>query len=483
MNRNRTMAAALFVAGAVGAGSLAAQEKSSAIQEIEKYRAALGDDNPAELWEARGEDLWKARRGPKNASLEACDLGLGPGVVKGAYTVLPKYFADSGKVEDLESRLVTCMVTLQGFTPEQAKKDPFGGPGKKVPMDALVAYITAQSRGMKMNVAGTHPKEIEAYELGRKIFFYHGGPHDFACETCHGADDKRIRLQDLPNLTKTSDVQKRLHHLARLSRLAGRGALDAVAAERLLPPAAIPAARVHVARVDRAHDVPREERQRRRDERARHQALGAAMKTKVIVASALLGVAAGCAHMSSYAPVEPTNEQVKAVLKGSFREMGQAKLDRLDQDEVQRLCSAAAGKALPKEEAERVEKSQLASIKYPADGYMGDWKAGEKIAQQGTGKQYSDDPTKPAGGNCYACHELTQEEIAFGTIGPSLRNFGKSRGFTPETQKYAYGKIYNSEAYAACSNMPRFGHMGILTEKQIKDVVALLMDPQSPVNK
>jgi len=210
------------------------------------------------------------------------------------------------------------------------------------------------------------------------------------------------------------------------------------------------------------------------------------MKTKIIVASALLGVAAGCAHMahmSSYVQ-EPTNEQVKAVLKGSFREMGQAKLDRLDQDEVQRLCSAAgAGKALAKEEAERIEKSQLANIKYPADGYMGDWKAGEKIAQQGTGKQYSDDPAQPAGGNCYACHELTQEEIAFGTIGPSLRNFGKTRGFTPEMQKYAYGKIYNSEAYAACSNMPRFGHMGILTEKQIKDVVALLMDPQSPVNK
>jgi L-cysteine S-thiosulfotransferase len=205
LKRNQWIAAVLFVASA---GSLAAQEKSSAIQEIEKYRAALGDDNPAELWEARGEDLWKARRGPKNVSLESCDLGLGPGVVKGAYTVLPKYFEDSKKVEDLESRLVTCMVSLQGFTPEQAKKDPFGGPGKKVPMDALVAYITAQSRGMKMNVAGSHPKEVEAYELGRKIFFYHGGPHDFACETCHGADSKRIRLQDLPNLTKVSDAQR-----------------------------------------------------------------------------------------------------------------------------------------------------------------------------------------------------------------------------------------------------------------------------------
>jgi sulfur-oxidizing protein SoxA len=182
--------------------------KSSTVQEIEKYRAALGDDNPAELWEARGEDLWKQKRGPKNASLEPCDLGVGPGVLKGAYTVLPKYFADTGQVQDLESRLVTCMVVLQGFTPEQAKKDPFGGPGKKVPMDALVGYVVAQSRGMPMKVAATHPKEQEAYALGEKIFYYRGGPHDFGCVTCHGADSKRIRLQDLPNLTKTADAQK-----------------------------------------------------------------------------------------------------------------------------------------------------------------------------------------------------------------------------------------------------------------------------------
>ncbi|MDQ3027603.1 MAG: sulfur oxidation c-type cytochrome SoxA [Pseudomonadota bacterium] len=185
-----------------------AQQPRTAIEEIERYRAALEDGNPAELWEARGEGIWKQKRGPKNASLERCDLGLGPGVVKGAYTVLPKYFADSGKVEDLESRLVTCMVTLQGISPLEAKKDPFGGPGKKVPMDALVAYVTGQSRGMKMNVAANHPMEREAYEIGKKIFFFRGGPYDFSCATCHGADSQRIRLQDLPNLTKTADAQR-----------------------------------------------------------------------------------------------------------------------------------------------------------------------------------------------------------------------------------------------------------------------------------
>lgn len=193
---------------ALAATAVTAQQPRSAVEEIERYRSALGDGNPAELWEARGEAIWKEKRGPKAASLEKCDLGLGPGVVKGVYTVLPKYFADTDKVEDLESRLVTCMVTLQGFTPEQAKKDPFGGPGKKVPMDALVAYVTGQSRGMKMNVAMKHPKEKEAYEAGREIFYFRGGPYDFGCVTCHGYDNQRIRLQDLPNLTKTSDAQK-----------------------------------------------------------------------------------------------------------------------------------------------------------------------------------------------------------------------------------------------------------------------------------
>jgi sulfur-oxidizing protein SoxA len=205
VNRTTRMAVALCV---LGLGAAAHAQQRSTVEEIERYRAALGDGNPAELWEARGEGIWKQKRGPRNASLEQCDLGLGPGVVKGAYTVLPKYFSDSDKVEDLESRLVTCMVTLQGFTREEAKKDPFGDPGKKVPMDALVAYVTSQSRGMKMNVALANPKEKEAYEIGKKIFFFRGGPHDFACSSCHATDKQRIRLQDLPNLTKTADAQK-----------------------------------------------------------------------------------------------------------------------------------------------------------------------------------------------------------------------------------------------------------------------------------
>ncbi len=201
-------AARVALAAVLTAGASASAQDRSAVEEIEKYRAALGDGNPAELWEARGEALWKEKAGPRNASLEKCDLGLGPGVVRGAYAQLPRYFADTDMVQDLESRLVTCRVTLQGLTPEEARKNPFGSTGKKVVNDALVAFITSESRDVKMNVSTAHPKEQAAYELGREIFFYRGGPYDFACATCHGVDNVRIRLQDLPNLTRQNDAQR-----------------------------------------------------------------------------------------------------------------------------------------------------------------------------------------------------------------------------------------------------------------------------------
>jgi L-cysteine S-thiosulfotransferase len=205
-------------------------------------------------------------------------------------------------------------------------------------------------------------------------------------------------------------------------------------------------------------------------------------KKTIVVISVTLAVAAGCAAMTS--SDDQYSAKALAMMKASFKESGQAKLDRLDQDDMQRMCSAYGDKPMPKEVAAKLEREQQALIKYPADGkLLGDWKLGERIAQSGVGKQFSDDPATPSGANCYACHQLTKAEIAFGTIGPPLYNFGKLRGFTPEMQKYAYSKVYNSQAFSACSNMPRFGHAGILTEAQIKDVVALLMDPTSPVNQ
>lgn len=172
--------------------------------EIAKYRQMLAEDNPAELAEAKGEELWKTPRGPKKVSLERCDLGLGAGVVKGAYAKLPRWFADTDRVQDLESRLVTCMTALQGYTEAEAKKNPFA-PNSDT--QALVAYVASQSKGMKMDVPMSHPKEREAYALGKQIFFYRAGTHDFACATCHAAPDKRIRLQNLPNLLDKKDAQ------------------------------------------------------------------------------------------------------------------------------------------------------------------------------------------------------------------------------------------------------------------------------------
>jgi len=172
------------------------------------------------------------------------------------------------------------------------------------------------------------------------------------------------------------------------------------------------------------------------------------------------------------------------VMKASFKDRGQAKVSRLEQDKTMALCTEYATKPLPKAVGKQIEAENMKSIVFPADGkYLGDWKAGERIAQSGVGMQFSDNPANPNGANCYACHKLDPKELSFGTIGPSLQQFGKTRGYSNEIAKYAYGKIYNTQAYSACSNMPRFGHNKILTEQQMKDLVALLMDPASPVNQ
>jgi sulfur-oxidizing protein SoxA len=183
--------------------------QGSTADEIAKYRAALREGNPAELWEIRGEALWREKRGPKQVTLEGCDLGLGPGIVKGAYAQLPRYFADADRVMDLETRLVWCMVKLQGYTESDAKKNVFGsGNDKKSDLEAFTAYITSESRGVPMNVPLRHAKEVEAYRIGEKLFFFRGGTHDFACATCHAEEGKRIRLQDLPNLMTAEGAQK-----------------------------------------------------------------------------------------------------------------------------------------------------------------------------------------------------------------------------------------------------------------------------------
>ena len=192
--------AALALGGLIAASAVHAQGNAT-LDGIAKYREMLQDGNPAELFEMKGEELWKKKRGPKNASLEQCDLGKGPGVVAGAFVELPKYFKDTGRVQDLETRLITCMETLQGFNAAEIMKTPFGK-GEMANVTALATYVATASKGMRFNLSQAHEQEKTMYEVGKRLFFARGGPHDFSCASCHGTDGGRIRLQDLPNLTK-----------------------------------------------------------------------------------------------------------------------------------------------------------------------------------------------------------------------------------------------------------------------------------------
>ena len=190
--------------------NVANAQQKSAKDAIDDYRASLQDGNPADLNAARGEALWKTKRGPKNASLEACDLGLGAGKVAGAVGSLPRYFADVNKVMDAESRLVHCMVNLQGFKAEDfnAKNFTSGAAQKATVIEDLVAYIYDESRGVTINVPQSHPMEKAAFARGKDTFYFKGGTHDFSCASCHNQDGKRIRLQELPNLTGPSKASQ-----------------------------------------------------------------------------------------------------------------------------------------------------------------------------------------------------------------------------------------------------------------------------------
>lgn len=210
---------------------------------------------------------------------------------------------------------------------------------------------------------------------------------------------------------------------------------------------------------------------------------------KLLIPAAL--VIAGCATPQTGPNLD---ERFMAMTKASFRDQGIATVARLDQDDANRECSIAAAekKDPPEARVKAIEAANLKTIKAPSDGkYIGDFQAGERLAQSGRGMTWSDASASPSGngGNCYNCHQMSKEEISFGTIGPSLYNYGKLRGVTDPNSSaakpivdYTWGKLYNAKAYNACSGMPRFGHAGLLNEAQLKDIMALLLDPRSPVN-
>ncbi len=206
------------------------------------------------------------------------------------------------------------------------------------------------------------------------------------------------------------------------------------------------------------------------------------------VASSLIVL--GCASVDSTANVDA---MTKKMVAESFRDQGIAKVDRLQQDASNEACSAAdaTGVPLDAKQMAAIEAANLKTVQWPSNGVLvGDWKEGEKVAQNGRGMTWTDKAGSANGGNCYNCHQISKEEISFGTLGPSLYNYGKIRGVKDPASadskaivEYTWGKIWNAKAYNACSGMPRFGHAGILTEAQVRDVVALLVDPRSPVNK
>jgi sulfur-oxidizing protein SoxX len=182
------------------------------------------------------------------------------------------------------------------------------------------------------------------------------------------------------------------------------------------------------------------------------------------------------------AGAEPTAADVQNVLQRDLHPRGQAGMDRLSQDAVQRACTESRDHPSA-EVAKSLQAGEMKSISFPDGDLIGDWKKGEAIAQSGRGMTWNDKAGDPAGGSCYNCHELSPGEMSHGTIGPSLKGFGKTRGNGTDTQRYVYGKIYNAKAYKLCTQMPRFGVSGTLTAQQIKDLVGLLLDPASPVNQ
>jgi sulfur-oxidizing protein SoxX len=189
-----------------------------------------------------------------------------------------------------------------------------------------------------------------------------------------------------------------------------------------------------------------------------------------------------CLLFCSVAWAESGSQKIQNLQSRDFQARGQATMDRVQQDGLQRLCTESGDKP-PADVAKALEADQMKTIVFPAGSLIGDWRRGERIAQGGTGSTWSDRAGSPAGGSCYNCHQLSPQEASHGTLGPSLRNFGKLRGNGPDIQRYAYGKIYNAKAYNLCSHMPRLGHAGTLTPEQIRDLVGLLLDPASPVNR
>lgn len=208
MRRAVTVLSAIVMASGLACAALAQSDEETE-RALEKYRKMIEDpmSNPGYLAVDRGEELWATRRGGKNVSLERCDLGQGPGELKGAYAALPRHFADADRVMDLETRLLWCMETLQGLDTADVRRRRFSAPGRESDMEALTAFVAEKSNGMRFAAPMTHPKELAAYAMGEALYFRRSSVMDFSCQTCHSQEGSRIRLQKLPFFDAPKDAQ------------------------------------------------------------------------------------------------------------------------------------------------------------------------------------------------------------------------------------------------------------------------------------
>ena len=369
-------------------------------RELESYRQMLKDDpwsNPGLLDADRGEALWKEKRGPKNVSLEACDLGKGPGKVEGAFAELPRYFADADRVMDPESRLVWCMEKLQGFDRADILKRPYSKANQSgTELEALATYVANKSSGCKFAPQLEHAKEKEALALGEALFFRRQGPMDFACATCHADSGKRIRLQGLPFLGKPEEARQVVGEWPAYRVSQGTVMTMQHRIADCYWQMRLPLDRLRLGRDGRAHHAISSTRPRAaRSPRPSHQALGESDHAQALRLIAAAGIALARRRLTVRAGAAARQRRrppVEAAIKASWTKAAPDWQARLVQDETQKACSQYRN-APPKAVADAILAREKAAINYPPDGkLMGDWKKGEKLAQSGYGGRFTDYP-------------------------------------------------------------------------------------------
>ena len=454
----------------------AARWRRTPKKEIQRYRQMVGEGSPAELFELEGEALWKKPQGPKNVSLEKCDLGRGPGVLKGAYAAPAALL--QGRRPGHGPRDAPAALHDRPCRAAAARRRPqrvFGNADRPSEMESLSAYVAAQSRGMKIGArACRHPKEksvLRARPQRSSSIAPAPGTSPAPAATARKASASACRSCRCSTSRRRAQPVVASWPAYRVST--SQFITHAVAHERLLPPDAHARAGLRLRGHRGADPLPHRHGQGRDLSRAREQAMKRVASVSCV---ALL-------RCPPRACASRRRKTWRSSCSATSTRAARRAWTACVQDGVQRVCTETHNQP-PAELAKSLEADQMKTIAFPEGSLIGDWKRGERIAQSGRGMTWTD----TAGRRRTAAAATTatssrRRRSRTARIGPSLAGFGKKRGSGPEVQRYVYGKIYNAKAYNVCSQMPRLGHSGTLTEQQIKDLVGLLLDPASPVNQ